>query len=192
MPIKEIAILEKEIKPYIVTSFEITSPKQMTDATIKLSQLGKFADTIEARRKEITDPLNKALKSARALFAPLEDKLDDSISIIRKAMSTYQIKAEESTRAAEQKLAAKVESGYMKPETAVAKMDALTRPDTNISTDEGSVQFRDKKCFEVMDIALVPMEYHIADESMIRKAMQNNLELKGVRYWTEKVPVNFR
>jgi hypothetical protein len=77
-------------------------------------------------------------------------------------------------------------------ETAMEKMDAVEAPDARVATEAGSLRFQTKKEFEVMDMSALPLEYHLADEIEIRKAMKNGIELPGVRYFTIEVPYNTR
>ena len=193
---KEVKVLEKEITPFVkkAEGIVITDAKGMKSATEILSQMNKYADQVKERKETVTKPLNAALKAARALFAPLEDKLDDGISQIRKAMTNYQTEQRRIEKEEEDRIAARVGEGKgkLKVETAVKKMSEIDRADKNVAADSGSVKFKTVKKFEVMDVTLLPHEYIVADEVKIRKAMLADIELPGVRYFTEEVPSNFR
>lgn len=192
---KEVAVLEKEITRALPPpQFSIKTPDDMKWATEQLSQLNRYADTVKNRKEEITKPLNAALKSARALFSTVEAKLDTGIATLRSAMGAYQLEAEQAAQRKEEKIAARVGEGkgFLKPETAVRKMEGLEKPQTSIQTDSGSVKFRDVKKFEVMDVTMLPHEYVLPNESLIRKATAEGIELQGVRYWIEKIVVNSR
>jgi len=191
---KAVAIIEKKMAPIAAKAIEIVikTPEQQKEAGEMLTQLNKYGDELDALKKTITDPMNKALKAARALFKPREDKVEEAVNALRKAMGAYQLKAEQKAEKERDKIAQKVEDGKMSAEKGVAKMADVAAPEANIETNGGSVKFRDQKKFEVMDITLLPIEYHLADESAIRKAMQANIELPGVRYWVERTVVNTR
>lgn len=176
------------------TKISIETSDDMGEAAVLLKQLASYAAKVKEKKEGITKPMNAALKAARALFAPLEDPLDEAISAVRKEMGRYQLAAEKAAHAEEERIAARVGEGkgHLKPETAVRQMEAIEKPASSIQTDDGQVKFRDQKKFEVMDITMLPLEYVVADESLIRKAMQDGTELPGVRYWIEKIPVNAR
>lgn len=191
---KAIAIIEKQLNPLIskAVKIEITSDDEQRAAGELLSQINKQSDALKKLKEGLTKPMNAALKAARALFAPREEKIEVAVDALRVAMGAYKRAADLKVAEAERKLADRVEKGTMKAETAVRKMSELEVAESHIETDSGSVKFRDVKRFEVMDIHLLPMEYHVADEVAIRKEMVAGRELAGVRYWTDSVPVNSR
>ena len=83
-------------------------------------------------------------------------------------------------------------SGQISIEKAADKLNKLPEVITNTEVAEGSVKFREVKCFEVQDLSLVPIEYHTANEVKIRAAMTAGTQLQGVRYFSEHRPFNSR
>lgn len=165
---KELQLIEKEIKPQLpAAGFAITNPKQMEQAAEVRTVLKKYAKQLETRKKEITDPMNVALKSTRALFSPVENKVGDALDIINKAMSDYQTAEDRRVKEAEAKIAARVGegSGHIKPETAVAKMQELDRPENSIATASGGVRFTTQKKLKVTNLTEVYM--HIFKNALV-------------------------
>ena len=193
---KEVKVLDKEISPVVkkATSIEIRNPSDMKKATEMLSQINKYADEVEEKKKSVTDPLNAALKAARGLFKPLEEKLEEAIGSIRSSMTSYQTEQRRLEKIEEDKIASRVGEGKgkLKVETAVKKIDEIKKADQNVSAESGSVKFKTVKKFEVMDVTMLPHDYILANETLIRKAMNEGNELPGVRYYTEEVPFNSR
>jgi hypothetical protein len=188
--------LEKEVVPFIkkAESLVISSSSDMAKASETLSVINKYADTVKASKETVTKPLNVALKAARQLFAQLEDRLDGAIVSIRSAMITYQTEQKRIADAEAKKIADRIGEGKgkLKIETAVAKIEALDRPEEKIVVESGSVKFRTDKKFEIMDITMVPIEYHEIDLVKVRTAMKAGIELPGVRYYEEQIPINSR
>ena len=188
--------LEKEVVPFIkkAESILIASASDMSKASETLSVINKYADTVKSQKESVTKPINASLKAIRALFAPLEDKLDGAVSSIRSAMITYQTEQKRIADAEAKKIADRIGEGKgkLKIETAVAKMEAIDRPEEKIVVESGSVKFRTDKKFEIMDVTLVPIEYHEIDLVKVRTAMKAGIELPGVRYYEEQIPVNSR
>jgi len=191
-----VSIIENEVSPIVATtqSIVIGSPEDMRNATEILSKLNVFNDRLIEDKERITKPLNAALKEIRAKYKPMEEKLGDAITVIRDKMETYQIAATRKLKEEQDKIAARIGEGKgkLKIETAVAKMDHLDVPEKNIEGDTGSVSFVTVKKFEVTDLSLVPIEYHLANEVAIRKAMKDGNELPGVRYFEEQSVRNSR
>jgi hypothetical protein len=192
----DIAVFEKEMVPFIKQAQEvvITSLKDMTGAVSFLSTLNKKLDTIVAEKERVTKPLNEALKAERARWKPFETQLESAIESVRSAMMRYQTTVAQQAREKEAKIMARMGEGkgHIKVETAVRKLGEIERADEHVSTDAGSVRFREARRFEVVDIVMLPMQFHLADEVKIRKTMTEGVELPGVRYWVEQVPYNTR
>ena len=194
--INEVAVIEKRAHPLVVKaeSFAIKTADDMKEATSLLSDLNKIGDSIQAEKDKVMKPLNQAIKAERARWKPIETLFDSGISALRRTMGAYQNEAKRIADEKKDKIAARVGDGKgkLRAETALAQMDEVKRPDQTVSTDEGTVKFRTAKKFEVMDITLLPIEYHLANEVAIKQQMQAGIELPGVRYYEEQVPVNFR
>jgi len=191
-----VAVVEKDVSPLVVQaeSISITSPEDMQGAVAFLSRLNTQLDRITTEKERVTKPLNDALKVERSRWKPLETMLDQAISVVRQRISMYQTEATNKAKEAEDKIIARTGEGKGKftAETAVRKLGEVERAEDTVATDEGVVKFRDKKCFEVVDIAMLPVEYIVPNEVAIRKRLVEGVELPGVRYWVEQTPINFR
>jgi len=193
---KTLSLVEKEVSPLArrAQALIINSLGTMKDAVVFLSVLNKKLDSITEEKERITRPLNEALKVERGRWKPIDMAITSAIAAVRTAMTIYQTEQIRCAKEQELKIAARIGEGrgYLKTETAIKKFGEIERVNKEVSSDEGLVQFRATKKFEVMDMSLLPQEYHIADDVKIREAMKNGVELKGVRYYTEQIVVNYR
>jgi len=168
--------------------------KDMESAAVVLSTINKYRDEIKEKKESVTKPINEALKNIRSLFKPLEEKLDSSISLIRTEMTRYQ--TDEMKRVADEK--SKIENrigegkGKIGFETAVKKIENIEKPEQNVNVSNGSVGFVKTRKFLVENVSLLPVEYVLPNEVLIRNAMKTGIELPGVRYYDEMVPRNTR
>lgn len=189
-----VPVLTKEINPLVLNAqkLTITNGKNMEVASEFLANLTKKLKAIAAEKEKVTKPLALALKNERARWSPIEDTLEEAIAVTRRKMTDYQTEASRIADEAAAKVAARVGEGKgkLKPETAVAKIKEIDTPDSHIETSTGSVAFMTVKRFEVLDLSLVPLQYHLPNETLIREAMRNGEQLAGVRYYEEKVPKN--
>jgi hypothetical protein len=172
----------------------IVDTKSLTEATETLSKLNKYLDALTKDKETITKPINESLKVIRAKYKPLETSLSEAIEMIRKSMGSYQTTLMANQRMEEQKIADRIGEGRGKLslESATKKIEAIEVPVAKIATDNGSIKFRETKCFEVVDISKVPIKYHLPDEVAIRTAMKAGIEFEGVKYWSEQTPINNR
>lgn len=173
-------------------SLKIESEEDMAEATELLSKVNKVGDMIKARKEAITKPLNAALKSARDIFRPMEDAQSAAKRTISQKMIAYQTKVEEERKKKEAQVAARVEKGTMKIETAAKKMEALPEVKTNVQTKSGSVSFKTVRNVKVVDETKVPREYLQLDMVKIRKAALAGEKIAGVEVVEEKQLANRR
>lgn len=188
--------IAKDITPLVaeVEAFKITSPETMEQASELLSRMNKRNDEIAAEKDKTMRPALDTVAAIRAQFAPFEKPLTAAIESLRKAMGSYQTEQRAIEAKKEADIAARVGSGKgkIKLETAIEKVENIERAESTIATATGSVKFRTQKNFEVIDIKTLPADYLLPNEVAIRKAMKDGVELKGVRYFEEQVPVNSR
>jgi len=191
----EIAVIETKLSPLVSKSQSIViTAESLPEATNILSQLNKWNDQVEADKQKVTVPLNLALKEIRIKYKPVETMLAEAISSIRLKMGKYQSEALVARKEAEDALLARVApgKGNLKLETAINKLAQVETPESRIVDDHGSVTFIEVEKFEVVDISLLPKEYLLANEVLIRASMKEGKRLEGVRYYKEQSVRNMR
>lgn len=192
----EIIAIEKKLGPTLkdVESIVVTDEASEKEATDILSRLNIIGDAMKAAKAKVYDPAWQTVVAIREEWKPKETKLESAVSLIRGKLSKYRTaaKAEADKKAAE--IAARVGSGKgkLKVETAVKKMEGLDMQDGSVTSDAGVVKYKTVQKFKVIDLKLLPLDFHLADEVAIRKAMVAGQKLPGVEYSTEEVPMNFR
>lgn len=193
----EVAMLSKKIEP-MIRSVEkaslITSEKEMIEASEILSVINKYADTVKEAREKITKPLNTALKEARAMFKPLEDKLSGAIDGLRQGMGSYQTEKMRMADEEASRIASRVKEGKgnLSAETAVERIAEIDKPIDTVVVESGTVKFRPVKRLVIEDASLIPREYLVADETRIKEVLVGGGEVAGCKMVIEQVPVNFR
>lgn len=192
---KEIQVLEKKAIPLAeqAESFVITNKDDMTGATVLLSKLNKYHDSVVEKREEVTKPLNLALKNARAMFDPIEKPLVQAIKTLRVTISIYQTNELRKAQEEEEKIAARIGEGKgkLKIETAMAKIDDVKKPDRKIATDSGMIKFRTDKKLKVIDALLIPREYLVVDEKAVLDALKKGKTIPGAQIEEVQTPINF-
>ena len=169
-----------------VNEITIATPEENTAAIEIKARLKDIGKTIKERKESITKPLNEALKSARDLFAPIEEQFEKADKIVGNKLLAYKQKIEKEAREAEAKLAARVEKGTLKIETAERKMEAIERVEKTTKTDYGQVQFRKIKKVRIIKAEEVPDEYWILDQVSIRRDALAGKSIQGVEVYEEE------
>lgn len=189
-------IIKKELSPIAqkVEWLQIKNADDIPEAVSLLSSLNKHSDAIETEKAKVMRPLLDAQKAERARWKPIETVLDSAITTLRAKMSTFQTEELARTQAQATKIAEKIGEGKgkIKFETALEKLRDIKTPDKFVKTEEGSVSFRTIKRFEVTDLSLVPKEYLLPNEPLIKDAMKKNKPIPGIRYYEEQTLANFR
>ncbi len=193
---KELAVIEKDIKPIIARSSTITikDEKTMAEASELRTVLKAFEKRVTADRESMTKPLKLVVKNITARFEPIETAIDSALTAVTYGMSNYQTMKQAEADAEAARIAARVApgKGNLSVETAAKKIAEIDAPAAVVATASGSTKFRTDKKFEVTDISKLPKEYILADEVAIRRAMLAGTELPGVRYFEIQTPINSR
>lgn len=187
---KELAIVEPLIESSRALSIE--SAHDLNKAVENLSELNRWNDRVEEDRLKLTKPLNDALKEINGRYRPIREALEGVIKGLREKMSQYASKVEKARQEAEMKLSERVASGGLKMETAVRKLEGIEAMEKTVEGEGGKVTFVEVDKFEVVDFKLLPDEYKLVNESAIRLAKKEGVEVAGVRYWKEQSVRNKR
>ena len=192
-----IKVVEKKVETAIeqVRSVEITDDASLTAGTEMLANVKKLAKFVTQEKEKITKPMNEALKAARALFAGPEKLLIDAESTLKGKIITYTNEVERKRREAEAKIAARVEKGTMKAETALGKIADLEVEKKAVHTEAGSakisvvrkVHFTEVTELSAEDVAFLAKEgYLVWDEPFARKQALAGLKVPGVEVYEDK------
>ena len=120
----------------------------MTAAAILLTELNQIVDRAEEEKNKVLKPLNAARAAELKRWKPLLQPLEAAIDVVRAKMSTYQTQFKKDADGAAQRIAERVAPGRgnLTAETAVSKIDALAKPQKEITTGaDSSVHFRTVK-----------------------------------------------
>ena len=186
---KEIVVLKGQVTKLnnIANEIIITSPEENGAAMELKAKLKDIGNQIKERKEAITKPLNDALKSTRALFAPLETAYETAENLVGRKLLDYKRKVDEEARAKEAKIAADLEAGKIKKiETAEKKIEAIQRTEKTVQTDHGKVQFRKIQKMRITDQNLVPDNYWVIDEVKLRKDVLAGIVVPGAEKYEEE------
>lgn len=170
----------------------IESAEDMAKATELLSKINLAGDMIKAREGAITKPLNSALKSARELFKPLKTAQSTAKATVSRKMIAYQTEVEKKEAEKKAKIAARVEKGTMKFETAAKKMETMPEIKNKVEAKSGTVTFKEVRVPKVFDETKVPREYFTLNMVKIRKDALAGVVIPGVVVQFEKRLANSR
>lgn len=189
-----ITIIKTEANPIATRAqaLVIDSPEVMAEAVELLSQANQILDRVTEEKEKITKPLNEALGAERKRWKPIELVIGSAVEAIRTKMSEYQTALARKAAQDEAKIAAKMQKGTIKPETAIRKANEIEKPIAAVAAVSGSVSFRATPTVRVVDIKKIPAEYLVVNEAKILAAHKAGIVVQGVAIDIIQVPVNRR
>lgn len=175
-------------------SISITNNDSLKLATSLLSQLNQINDRISQEKDKVLAPLLEAVKAERARWKPTEAKNTFAIEAIRSEMTRYQTALVQERKIEEDAIALRIKAGKgnITLETAIKKIESLPTIEKETSTEEGSVQFREKKTLKIIDLSLIPEVYWHINDDLLLEDLKKGIVIPGAEIEIVQVPVNYR
>lgn len=194
MTTTELEVIKQVVSPIVATAqaLVIKDAQGMNNAVELLSQVNKNLDRVTAEEDKVVKPLKEALKAEQSRWKPIKTTLEAARDAIRSTMSKWQTTETKRKADEEAKLAARVEKGTMKLETAARKASEIDTPAQSVATDAGMVKFRTVQRLQIDAIDLIPREYLQVDEAAVKAALKAGVKITGAQLVDEQVPVNYR
>lgn len=193
--------------------FEVRDDAQLETVAARIKEVKTFLKFIEQEKRRLTEPARAIIKEAGEKYDPYIESCRNVEEILKHRAKDYMTRRAEALTREQEKIAAKVEAGRMRPETAVAKMEALPTASREIRTESGAgLAMRRRKVARVKDAAgqsacleaifktiggdtaeaMVPAAFWMIDEVRARREAlereKNGLEpLPGVEVVEEEV-----
>jgi len=184
--VEETTEIGKVISPLeqAARSLTITDSEGYIAAENLLKEIMRNEKKVAEVRGQHTRPAMDTLSFIRDLFKPAELSIADAKKVIKAKMLAYENAIDEKIEREKAKLAARVEKGTMRSDTAAGKMEALEES-KNIPAVKSSVRVVTK--VRVTDLSLVPLEYLVADMTKITTAvLREGIAIPGVEKYEEK------
>ena len=120
--------VEAQIAPVVqaVTELKIETNEQYVAAGAILTDIKAAEKAVKAGKEAITKPLNEALKAARALFKPTEEKVATAKRNLLTVMGDFKREQDRIAAEKQRKLEEKIERGTIKnPETILRNIQIM-------------------------------------------------------------------
>lgn len=194
---EELSIIIKRESAPIVALAEKLEIKTIADLEVAVGyrvQIKDFLKKVTTEKEKITRPALDLIAVERGRWKPFEAMYESALDLLNKRMGAFNQEQDRIAREEEEKIAARIKpgKGNLSIEKGIEKMAEVEKVPERVVSNMGSVRFQEVKCFEVMDVTMLPKEYIVANEVLIRKAMLAGTEISGVRYFVESRPVSSR
>jgi DNA modification methylase len=185
---KDLVVVREKVKGMqdMLNTTQVTTDTELDGVADKIKGIKTLCKLIEQKKEKYTEPAKLIIAEARETYDPMIKECRNAELVLKDRASKYMIDKENKRIADEAKVASKVESGYMKPETAVKKLEAMPEVQNTVRTNQGSaLRMAKRKVAKIVDPTLIPDEYWVIDEVRVRKEAlereKNNLpQIPGV------------
>ena len=175
----EIKTKSEEMQEMVDKTQVTTEPelKLVSDKIKSIKMLGKF---VKAEKEKYTNPAQQIINEARAKYLPYEKMCKDAEDQLKNKADQYMTDVENVRLAKEKKIADRAETGNIKEETAVKKMEELGEEQKSVSTGSSQIQRKMVRTAFIMDREKVPHEYWDLNESRAKRAALAGANVPGV------------
>ena len=179
MTLVEIKTKSEEMQEMVDKTQVTTEPelKLVSDKIKSIKMLGKF---VKAEKEKYTNPAQQIINEARAKYLPYEKMCKDAEDQLKNKADQYMTDVENVRLAKEKKIADRAETGNIKEETAVKKMEELGEEKKSVSTGSSQIQRKMVRTAFIMDREKVPHEYWDLNESRAKRAALAGANVPGV------------
>jgi hypothetical protein len=192
----EIEVVKTQVNRALSTvqTLVVTTKEEYEQAVEIGGKLKKVFKMVTDRKEEITKPLNEALKSARALFKPLEESLEDAENELKNKMLVYKTEErkqeEEARRIADaeiarleaQKKAGEIDNNHLSlqkmelnAEAEKAKVEKTVKTETGAKATEKFITE-----YVVVDVTKIPLHFMEPDMVRIKASFKAGTPVEGV------------
>lgn len=185
----ELVVVRGQVTKALSAANEITIANQtdLEQAVDVLSRIKKIGKMLENYKESLTGPLMKELKDIRDRLKPLEHNRDEADRTIKNKILTYHQEKQRLQDIETARLAARVEKGTMKQETAVAKMEAMPQVKKSTEGKVGKISTRSITKYRITDETKIPREYLTPDMGKITEAIKSGIVVPGAESYKEDV-----
>ena len=182
---RELTVVKGQVGKVLGAALTVESAEQYTEATELLGRIKKAVAFVKGETEKITRPLLDALNAERARWKPMLAEAEAAESAVKSKMLAWYSAEQERSRKEAAALEAKVAAGKMSPEKALAKAESIVQPERAVAGTGVVAEIRKVRKMYITDEKLVPDEYWIINEVLLRKDALAGKEIPGVEVRTE-------
>lgn len=196
---KEAQIATREAEKLTETVIKLKVHKNnVMEVSETLAKIKSTQREVEKKRKEITQPLNLALKNINALFKEPLEKLANAEKLIKEAMIKYQAMVDKRAQKKIADIEGKVDSGELGMADAMGKLGNVKQGPQSIATDTGTAGFQGRRKLKIVDVSQIPQKYFLRDRVLeairleVADDVRNGLPMPAGAEWIVETNVVVR
>ena len=168
----ELVVVREKISgmKHMIETTEVKTDEDLAAVSDKIKNVKMLLKVIETKKDKFTAPAKLIIVEARDTYDPLIKECKNAEIVLKGKAGKYMLDRDSKRLVEEKRIADKVESGYIKPETAMKKIESLPEVKNTISTDKNSsLRMAKRKVAQIITPDLIPDEYWVIDEVRVRR-----------------------
>jgi len=154
----------------MLDQFQVTNDEELGIVSDKIKHVKTLQKFIEEKKEKFVAPAKAIIAEAKETYDIYIKKCQNAEIVLKERAKKYMVEKEQKRKAEEDRIAARVEKGTLKPETAVRKMEELPEAQKTVRTDTGSgLRLSKRRTAKIVDPGKVPDEFWIIDEVRVKR-----------------------
>lgn len=183
---KEVEVVQGQVNDMelMVEETKVENQEQLADVSDKIKEVKEIGKAIKKEMAKTVDPAKEIIAATKDRFNPFLENCKEAEARLKKKAEVFMLAEKKREDDEKEKLANKVDSGYMKPETAIEKMEKVPEAKKIKKTGRSTLSMRMLKVPGEIDEEKVPEEYFIPrqlDMVKINKVVKAGVEIPGVQ-----------
>lgn len=182
---KEVKVVESKVDlmKTMVEETVVENEEQLNAVSDKIKEVKDTGKLIKAEMAKTVDPAKEIIQATKDRFQPFLLSCTEAEAGLKKKAETFMVAEKKKKDDEALKIANQVDTGYIKPETAVEKIEEVGEVKKTASTGRSSLSMRMIKSAGAIDESKVPEEYFTPrqlDMVKINKVIKAGVEIPGV------------
>lgn len=160
----------------------ITTAEEFAAASDMTKSIKQLAAYIKTEKEKFTAPAKQIIATAKEKYDPYLAQCEEAEALLKGKSRDYLIAEEKKAEAARAKIVKKVETGRMKPETAIDRLNDVQEAPKKTVTAASSLTLTKRKDVRIVDQRLIPDEYYKPrelDMMKLRHAVTSGVAVPG-------------
>lgn len=172
---------ETERLSHQITNLVVVDDETLAEASDRIRLVKDLHRKVKAEKEIFAAPAKEIISAAKAKYDPLLETLEGFEKVLKETSQAFLVKRHKAEQEAQAKIAARVERGTLKVETAIKKLDELPQDQHKVRTDKSMLRLQFKKDIEITNTDDIPTKYWMIDMVQLRKDVLGGTQVTGVK-----------
>lgn len=167
-----------------VAAVKVTNQEELEAVSDSIASVKKLAKYVEEEKEKYIAPAKVIIENAKAQYDPYIARCKSAEAQLKAKAQEFLLAERKREEEVRKKIVAKVETGYIKPETAMTKLANVQVAPKTTATANSKLTLRMRKDVEIVNESKIPDEYYKPrelDMVKLRKVVTAGVEVPGTK-----------